>query len=84
MTKKKDDDLKQVMAEERSRGRSQPVKAVNLENQRRIQRIVKMLADRNCQKRDYLSVIREDFGLKDESQEFRQYEDWWRKYRGEF
>ena len=84
MGKKKDIELQQVMAEEGSRGRRHPVRTINLENQRRIRRVVRMLADPNCRKRDYLSVLREDFGLKDDSAEFLQYEKWWGKYRGEF
>ncbi|MBI3895515.1 MAG: hypothetical protein HY313_06255 [Acidobacteria bacterium] len=84
MPKKKDTDLQQVMAEEKSRGSRRPVKAVNLEIKRRIQRVARMLADKNCQERDYFSVLREDFGLKDGSAEFLEYVKAWDLARGKF
>ena len=79
--KDKDTDLQQVMAEERSRGSRRPVKAVNLEIKRRIQRVARMLTDKNCQERDYFSVLRDDFGLKDESEEFQELARLWYEYR---
>ncbi|MBI4480559.1 MAG: hypothetical protein HY651_11100 [Acidobacteria bacterium] len=84
MGKMKDIELQQVMAEEGSRGSRHPGKAEALERKRRLRRAAEMLANKECEKRDYLSVLREDFGLKDESAEFLQYEKWWQKYRGEF
>jgi hypothetical protein len=82
VAKEKDVDLKQVMAEERSRGRSHPVRAENLELERRARRIARMILDKHCERRDYMEVIRADFGLKDESQEFQHYVKLWDAHRG--
>ena len=78
----KDTDLRQVMAEERSRGTRRPVKVLNLEKKRRIQKIVRMLADKNFRERDYFSVLRDEFGLKDESKEFQELARLWYENRG--
>src|SRR5947208_5334697 len=51
------------MAEETTRGRPQPRKAVTLARQRMIKKLADMLADPRCDKRTFLAVIR-DFGLK--------------------
>ena len=77
----RDKDLQQVMAEEGSRGKSRPVRAVNLELRRRIHIIAKLLADKSCDKRRYTAVIHDDFGLPDESPEFLQYMKAWDEYR---
>jgi hypothetical protein len=82
MEDKKDADLKQVMAEERSRGRRHPVRAVTLETGRRISRAAAIIANQEFEKRDYLRLLREDFGLQDESPEFQEYEKLWNDYRG--
>ena len=86
MAKKKDKDteLQQVMAEEGSRGRRHPVRAVDLERVRRIRRAGELLADRKCQKQDYLNLLRDDFGLKDGSAEFLDYVKAWDLARGKF
>ena len=73
-------ELRQMMAEERSRGRRQPTNAISLERQRRIRVISKLLADKGCDKRRYLAVIREDFGLPDGSPEFLQYAKVWDEF----
>ena len=82
MAKKKDDDLQQVMAEERSRGRRHPVRAVTLERERRIRKAAEMLANKECLKRDYLNGLR-DLGLKDGSPEFLEFVKVWDGYRGQ-
>ena len=82
MLKKKDTDLQQVMAEERSRGTRHPLKALNLEKKRRVQKIVRMLSDKNFLERDYFSVLRDEFGLKDESKEFQELARLWYEHHG--
>jgi len=83
MSKKRDQDtdLQQVMAEERGRGSRRPVKAETLEKQRRLRRAAEMLANRDCDKRDYLSGLRE-LGLRDEAPEFLEFVKVWDAYRG--
>ena len=83
MRKRKDQDteLHQVMAEERGRGSRRPVKAETLEKQRRLRRAAEMLANRDCEKRDYLSGLRE-LGLQDGSPEFLEFVKVWDAYRG--
>src|SRR5438128_5021726 len=58
-----ENDFKDLMAEETTRGRPQPRKAVTLARQRMIKKLADMLADPRCDKRTFLAVIR-DFGLK--------------------
>jgi len=81
MAKEKDVDLMQLMAEEGSRGRRHPVKAVTLERRRRIRKAIEMLTNKGCEKRDYLSGLR-DLGLQDGSPEFQDFERVWDDYRG--
>ena len=83
MRKRKDQntELHQVMAEERGRGSLRPVKAETLEKQRRLRKAAEMLADRDCDKRDYLSGLRE-LGLQDGSPEFLEFVKVWDAYRG--
>jgi hypothetical protein len=62
-------ELKDVMVEEGSRGRPQPVYAVSLDFRRRMNFAAKLLADDNCDREYYLEAIRDRFGLQDESPE---------------
>jgi hypothetical protein len=73
---KEDKDLKDVIAEESSRGRKQPKRAVTLARQRMIKRVADMLADPSCDKRTFLAVIR-DYGIKEGSPEFLQLCELW-------
>ena len=82
MAKKKDVDLEQVMAEERSRGRRHPVKAENLEISRQIRKIIRMIENKECTREDYLTVLRGDLGLKDGSARFRDCVKLWDARRG--
>jgi hypothetical protein len=82
MSDDKDQDLRDIHAEETTRGRKQPKKALSLAHQRMITRIARMLQDPRCNKETYLEVIRE-FGLQEESDEFRQLLALWRKRRGD-
>ena len=85
MAKKKDKDTElQQLAEESSRGRRHPVRAVDLERVRRIRRAGELFAGRKCQKQDYLNLLRDDFGLKDGSAEFLEYVKAWDLARGKF
>jgi hypothetical protein len=77
----KDQDLRDIQAEETTRGKKQPKRALSLARQRMITRIARMLQDPRCDKETYLDVIRE-FGLREESDEFRQLLALWRKRRG--
>jgi hypothetical protein len=83
MAQKKDRDteLRQVMAEERGRGSRRPVKAETLQKQRRLRKAAEMLANKECDKRDYLSGLRE-LGLQDGSPEFLEFVKAWDAYRG--
>ena len=71
-----EEDFQDVMAEEASRGRRQQKKAVTLARQRMIRKVADMLADRGCEKRTYLAVIRE-YGIKEGSPEFLQLCELW-------
>lgn len=74
-------DLRDLRAEESSRGRRQPKKALSLARRRMISQMARMLQDPRCDKETYLEVIRE-YGLPEESEEFRQLLALWRKRRG--
>ena len=74
--------LQQVMAEEGSRGKARPVRAVTLERERRIRRAANMLADRNCDKREYVALIRDDFGLQEGSPDFLLFLKAWTERHG--
>jgi hypothetical protein len=76
-----DQDLRDIQAEETTRRKKQPKKAFSLARQRMITRIAKMLQDPRCNRETNLEVIRE-FGLQEESDEFRQLLALWRKRRG--
>jgi hypothetical protein len=77
----KDQDLRDIQAEETTRGKKQPKKALSLARQRMITQMARMLQDPRCDKETYLEVIRE-YGLREESDEFRQLLALWRKRRG--
>jgi hypothetical protein len=79
--KNRDDDLEQVMIEEGSRGTRRPVSAVTIERQRRIRKVARLAADKNCDKRRYMAVIRDDFGLEEGSIEFQNYMKLWDEFR---
>ena len=70
------EDFKDIMAEEMTRGRRQPKKAVTLARQRMIRKVADMLADASCDKRTFLAVIRE-YGIKEGSSEFLQLCELW-------
>jgi RNase P protein component len=80
--KRRDADLKNVMAEESSRGRRRPVRAVDLEVRRQLRRVMQLLADRNCDKRTFMAVVREEFGHQDGSPMFSKFVQAWDDYRG--
>jgi hypothetical protein len=69
-TEKRDMELRHVMAEEGSRGKPQPVYAVNLDYRRRMRFAAELLADSNCDREHYVEAIRDHLGLPDESPEF--------------
>ena len=70
------EDFKDIMAEEMTRGRRQPKRAVTLARQRMIRKVADMLADPGCDKRTFLAVIRE-YGIREGSSEFRQLCELW-------
>ena len=82
MAKKKDVELSQVIKAERSRGRRNPLTEETLEIQRQIREIGNMLKDKECARTKYINVLREDFGLKDESERFRKLLALWDASRG--
>jgi hypothetical protein len=63
------EDLKDMMAEETSRGRRHQKKALTLAQERLITKVAAMLAHSGCEKRTFLAVIRE-YGIKEGSPEF--------------
>jgi hypothetical protein len=77
----KDQDLRDIQAEETTRGKKQPKRALSLARERMIKRTARMLHDPHCDKETYLEVIRE-YGLREESDEYRQLLALWRKRRG--
>jgi hypothetical protein len=78
----RDVELKQLMAEEGSRGKKKPVRAVDLEQMRQIRRVAKMIEDPECDREQYQDVIRDDFGLEEESPLFLRYMKLWVQRRG--
>jgi len=81
MPEDKDQDLRDIQSEETSRGKKQPRKALSLARRRMISEMARMLQDPRCDKDTYLEVIRE-YGLQEDSDEFRQLLALWRKRRG--
>jgi hypothetical protein len=77
----KDQDLRDIQAEETTRGKKQPKKALSLARRRMISEIARMLQDPRCDQETYLEVIRE-YALQEGSDEFRQLLVLWRKRRG--
>ncbi len=76
-----DDDIKDVIAAETSRGRSQPKRVMTLERRRAIQRAAARLADSNCTEREFLEAIRA-LGYEEGSPEFERCVKLWREFRG--
>jgi hypothetical protein len=81
MPDNEDQDLRDIQAEETTRGKQQPKKALSLKFQRLIAQAARMLRDPRCDRETYLEVIRE-FELPEDSEEFRQLLALWRKRRG--
>ena len=75
-----EDDLKDVIAEETSRGRPQPKRAISLEKKRKLQRAAARLADYNCTEREFLGAIRA-LGYEEGSPEFEKCVKLWREFR---
>jgi len=71
-----DQDLKDLVAEEKSRGSRHQKKAVTLARERMIRKVADLLADRSCEKRTFLAVIRE-YGIEEGSAEFLQLCELW-------
>ena len=84
MAEKKDTDLRDVMAKERSRGRRHPLQAENLEISRQIRKIIRMLGNKECSREQYITVLRGDLGLKDGSAKFQECLKVWDARRGRF
>ena len=74
-------DLRDIQAEESTRGRKQPKRAVSLARERMIRRVAQMLANPDCDEDTFLGAIRE-FGLPEDSEEYRQLLALWRKRHG--
>ena len=71
-----EEDFRDVIAEETSRGRRQQKRAVTRARERMIRKVADLLADRNCEKRTFLAVIRE-YGIEEGSAEFLQLCELW-------
>ncbi len=81
MAEDKSRDLHDIMAEETSRGRKQPKKTLTLEQERMIRNVAAILVNPKCDRLTYIDAIRE-YGLKEESAEYRQLLALCRKLRG--
>jgi hypothetical protein len=81
MSEYKEEDLRDIQAEERTRGRKQPVKALTRERERQLTRIAKLLGDPKCDFYTYVEAIRA-FGLQAEPEKYEQLIALWRKRRG--
>jgi len=81
MPEDKDRDIRDVMAAESSRGKRRPQTVQAIEEQRLLRRVAQMILDKNCELSDYLNVLREDFGLQEQSAEVRRYVSLWKKHR---
>ena len=77
----KGQELRDLRAEETTRGKKHPKRAISLARRRKIAQLSRMLQDPRCNGETYLEAIRE-FGLPEESDEFRQLLALWRKLRG--
>jgi hypothetical protein len=74
------DHLGDIIAEDQSRGRKQPRKAISLERSRRIRKACRMLEDKDCAKREFLATIRAI--VPDGSDEFLACAELWEKFHG--
>jgi hypothetical protein len=77
---KEQERLDDIIAEDQSRGRKQPKKAISLERSRRIQKACRMLEDKNCSKREFLAAIRAI--VPDGSAEFLACAELWATFPG--
>jgi hypothetical protein len=75
------DDFKDIIAEETTRGRRQPKRALTLARERMIRKVADMLAAPGSDKRTFLEVIR-DYGIKEGSPEFLQLCELWDERHG--
>ena len=80
MTNDKDTELRQVMAEEGSRGRARPLKAENIQNERRMREVIACLESGD--KEGYLRAIREDLELSTNSDRYRKFLKLWQLRHG--
>lgn len=76
-----EEDLKDVLKEETSRGRKQPKKAISIARERMIREVARLLANPNCDRETFLETIHE-YGLTDESLEYHQLLALWRRRHG--
>lgn len=76
----KEEELRDLAAEEGSRGRKQPKRLISRERDRKLRRAVGMLTDQNCTEREYLRAIREI--APDGSPEFAKAAELWKRMRG--
>jgi hypothetical protein len=76
-----DQELRDVVAAETSRGRKQPRKVLSIERRRLFQQAEEMLRDSNCDLRTYLEVIRE-IEPQEDSPEFVRAVKLWYDSRG--
>ena len=81
MAKSKDRDIQDVTAAESSRGKRRPQSVQSIEERRLLRRVAEMILDRNCALSDYVTVLREDFGLQEGSAEIQEYLSLWRRHR---
>ena len=77
----KDQDLRDIRAEEAARGRKQPKKALTRARERILRKIANLLAEPGSDLETYLETTRE-LGLTEESPEFRQILALWKRRRG--
>ncbi len=76
-----DQDIRDLMVEEKTRGTRRPRKAVSVKQKRELQRIGKMILDRECTKTEFLQAIR-DYGPQEGSTEFLRFVRLWDEFHG--
>ena len=76
-----DEHLKDIQAEEKSRGTKRPIRALSRERERQLRRTAYLHKDPRCDFNTYVETIRE-FGLQADAEKYSQLISLWRKLRG--
>ena len=77
-----DQDLRDVMADEASRGTRRPHRGLNQKRLRALRQAADMLADEDASWHDYAKVLRDGLGLQENSAEWRSFVKVWNDRHG--